>query len=855
LKTESGLCVHHLEDHGIDTVGIGNMAMNNVYTPAYYSTIEEGSRRSAREIVPLVLELTHPRNVVDVGCGPGTWLSVFEEFGIEEYLGIDGDHIDPNLLQIPRDRFVPFDLKNPLQLDRQFDLVVSLEVAEHLPVTHAETFIDSVTSLGPVVLFSAAIPLQWGENHLNGRWPCYWVQHFSKKGYIVVDCLRKTIWNRQNVEPWYAQNMLIFVRQDRIARYPLLKSELERTDVSQLAMVHPDIPRHSIGQVTEKTQWSSAEKICAVQIEITEPMPDISPSGPAERLQCTVELEGARIGMIELPVCEGLVPSHVLADAIAAEFAWPIIGWFFERTVYRDLSLECGPTSMSLHRGALCLADGLTENECPAWLQPHKRVGWAVFLQEIWGRPNWPQARFYDPQTLEAPSTRRRVNDGWLTVEVSDKLPDVLVPSQELDVVPTVGGVPLGVVTVPVERYTVRAQELRAAITGASGFELCRAAVREGLLGRPLEGSASLRDRLAAAASKAAQLPGWSSAPGSARALGCALSPGEPCVMLGRRTQQAFGTSASRRAILPAAAARELVDAAAAAGEPVFEAPHPGERPAHVVYAPELIQRLPERTEKLTVDARSIHPPSDSTQRSADVQAVVTDRLPILVYHRVAPADSPAMARHPVTPEAFEEQLQYLHDTGFYSVRLEEWHTAMEAHEPLPGRAVLITFDGGYLDFLTYAWPLLKQYDFSATVFLVADEIGMSSGWDRVYGEEIALLGWEAIHQIHDEGGEFGSLSASHRPLTALSLAEVVREGARSRVILSRGLGAPIYAFAYPYGEVDPVIEHLIGACGYVFGLSRRPVCSRYHDSPLALPRIEVTGSDGLLEFVAKHSL
>ncbi|MDH4135568.1 MAG: glycosyltransferase [Anaerolineae bacterium] len=646
----------------------------------------------------------------------------------------------------------------------------------------------------------------------------------------------------------------------------------------------------------------------AVRIEVTELIPDISAPAPVERLRCTVELEGTGIGTIDLPVCDGLVPSYVLADAIAAEFAWPILGRFFERTVYRDLSVEREPTGLSLRRGDLRLAEGLPEDEGTFWPQARDRVGWAVFLQEVWARPNWPNERFYDPWALEEAAARRCAADGWFTVEISEDLPDLEVPGQELDVVLTVGGVALGVVTVPVEQSIVRAQELRAALTSASGFELCRAAVREGLLGRSMADPESLRERLAAAASEAAQLPGWLPVPGSAHALGCTLSPGEPGLVLGRRTPEAFGTSASRRAILPAAAACELVEAAAVAGEPVVQVPRPGERPARVVYAPDLIWRPSGSVQKSAASTSgsrlaqvmdaALHRRSDlealfSTQldpwstasspyeparyeqtlalvRSARIARalelacaegyftaqlapqVATDRLPILAYHRVAPAGSPTANCYRVTPEAFEEQLRYLRDAAYYSVRLEEWRAAMIARKPLPGRAVVITFDDGYLDFLTYAWPLLKSYGFSAIVFLVADEVGRSNRWDRVYGEEVPLLGWKEIRQLQDEGVEFGSHSASRQPLTTLSLAEVVREGARSRAILGRGLGVPVKAFAYPYGDVDRVIEHLIGACGYVFGLSRRQDRSTFYDSLLALPRIEVTESDGLPEFVAK---
>jgi peptidoglycan/xylan/chitin deacetylase (PgdA/CDA1 family) len=235
-------------------------------------------------------------------------------------------------------------------------------------------------------------------------------------------------------------------------------------------------------------------------------------------------------------------------------------------------------------------------------------------------------------------------------------------------------------------------------------------------------------------------------------------------------------------------------------------------------------------------------------------QAVVTDRLPILMYHRVAPAGSVTMTRYRVSPEAFEEQLCYLRDAGYYSLRLEEWAAAAEAKKPLVGRAVLITFDDGYLDFQTYAWPLLRRYGFTATVFLVTDAIGQSNAWDWVHGEEIPLLEWQDVGRLQSEGVEFGSHSASHRALTTLSPADVVREGARSRAVLERQLGVPIKAFAFPYGDTDQVVRHLIGACGYIFGLSCRSGLSRFEDSLLALPRIEVTGFDRFEEFIAKLS-
>ena len=126
---------------------------------------------SAKEVVPHILELLRPESVVDVGCGVGSWLAVFREHGIEAFLGVDGAYVDGDLLQIPLEKFLPPDLSKPLQLDRRFDLAVSLEVAEHLPEECAATFVASLVALAPVVAFSAAISHQGGHQNVNEQWP------------------------------------------------------------------------------------------------------------------------------------------------------------------------------------------------------------------------------------------------------------------------------------------------------------------------------------------------------------------------------------------------------------------------------------------------------------------------------------------------------------------------------------------------------------------------------------------------------------------------------------------------------------------------------------------------------------
>ena len=209
------------------------------YTKSFYEEIRNGSRRSAEVIAPLVLELLPVRSVVDVGCGDASWLAVFRKLGIEDILGIDGDYVEPELLQVPRECFQAVDLTKRFALGRVFDLAISLEVAEHLPVDCASAFVESLTRLAPAVLFSAAIPLQGGNHHINEQWPDKWAALFREQNYLTVDCIRKRVWQNDAVEWWYAQNTLLFANAAFLAASPALKAEFERTSLDQLRLVHP----------------------------------------------------------------------------------------------------------------------------------------------------------------------------------------------------------------------------------------------------------------------------------------------------------------------------------------------------------------------------------------------------------------------------------------------------------------------------------------------------------------------------------------------------------------------------------------------------------------------------------------
>jgi SAM-dependent methyltransferase len=211
------------------------------YSRKFFEQLDLESVASARVVVPILRELLQPESVVDVGCGTGAWLSVFVDVGVKDITGVDGQQMEPPLLRIPRHRFIVADLEQPLELKRQYDLVLCLEVAEHLPATAASQLIRTLITLGDVILFSAAIPLQDGTGHVNEQWPDYWAHHFEAHGYVLIDCLRTLIWDEPTVQPFIAQNLLLYVKQSYLASNERLQRERQRAAGLPLRLVHPRV--------------------------------------------------------------------------------------------------------------------------------------------------------------------------------------------------------------------------------------------------------------------------------------------------------------------------------------------------------------------------------------------------------------------------------------------------------------------------------------------------------------------------------------------------------------------------------------------------------------------------------------
>jgi hypothetical protein len=250
----------------------GNMSteeIRNMYNTEFYKAHRDDSFRSAEVIVPLILSVFPVDSVVDIGCGVGTWLSVFRACGVNSIRGFDVNDlpgedyfVNKNCIENGCD----FSSKDFL-LNIKSDLGICLEVGEHLPDEAAGDLVANLVNMSPVIVFSAAFPGQSGLNHVNEQPPWYWRDKFDANGYMEIDFLRPLIWSDARVCWWYRQNITSFVHPDylneNISALELAERYKQNSDINRLTPVSEWILKRQFEQrdVLLKNNLHEIEKI------------------------------------------------------------------------------------------------------------------------------------------------------------------------------------------------------------------------------------------------------------------------------------------------------------------------------------------------------------------------------------------------------------------------------------------------------------------------------------------------------------------------------------------------------------------------------------------------------------------
>jgi peptidoglycan/xylan/chitin deacetylase (PgdA/CDA1 family) len=214
-------------------------------------------------------------------------------------------------------------------------------------------------------------------------------------------------------------------------------------------------------------------------------------------------------------------------------------------------------------------------------------------------------------------------------------------------------------------------------------------------------------------------------------------------------------------------------------------------------------------------------------------------KLTILMYHKID--DVPPDARYPgnyVSPALFAQQLDALLEWGYQTINFDEWLRYRSGGARFVVRPVIITFDDGYTCFDRNAWPALQQRGMTATVFLVAGQIGGTNAWDSDERQE-RLLDARRIRELQREGVRFGSHSLTHPALARLSEREAMHELAESRTRLGDLLDKPPDVFAYPFSNQNAEVRRLAREAGYLAAVRGGGRMNTRRTDPYGLRRIK----------------
>ena len=225
-------------------------------------------------------------------------------------------------------------------------------------------------------------------------------------------------------------------------------------------------------------------------------------------------------------------------------------------------------------------------------------------------------------------------------------------------------------------------------------------------------------------------------------------------------------------------------------------------------------------------------------------------RLPILMYHSISDDAEPGV--HPyfrvaTSPQRFAEHLDVLRQHGWKGVSLEEGISELAAAtRAQPKKQVAITFDDGFRDFHSTAWPLLKDRGFTATMFLATDFIGSEH---RLFKSRPCMT-WREISECRRSGIRFGSHTASHPSLPTLGWDGIERELEASKQAIERELGEPVVSFAHPYAfpierrGYSERFKVLLGRAGYRISVTTMVGRATCASDLLCLPRLPVNQED-----------
>ncbi len=225
-------------------------------------------------------------------------------------------------------------------------------------------------------------------------------------------------------------------------------------------------------------------------------------------------------------------------------------------------------------------------------------------------------------------------------------------------------------------------------------------------------------------------------------------------------------------------------------------------------------------------------------------------RIPVLLYHRVDTEADRKWRRFCVAPENFAAQMRWLAEQRFTTIHLGQLLDYYRRHLPVPAKPIVITFDDGYFCNYSRAFPIMRQYGFVATVFLLYNFVRHDLA-APCEGRQ-SFMAWPEILAMQEAEWEFHSHGLSHRRMPEMSVDELASEIGQSKQLLAAKLGRPVEFFCYPFSKFNLAVRDVVRASGYLGACGGPPFFDGGPRDDFAIGRTEILWSDSLRQFIFK---
>lgn len=208
--------------------------------------------------------------------------------------------------------------------------------------------------------------------------------------------------------------------------------------------------------------------------------------------------------------------------------------------------------------------------------------------------------------------------------------------------------------------------------------------------------------------------------------------------------------------------------------------------------------------------------------------------IAVLMYHSISTIPGNSLG---VPVKQFSEEMEWLHRQSYHALSLEEFYQALVKKTPVPDKPIVLTFDDGYSDNYSEAWPTLRQNGFKATFFVVTNSIGPG------------MMNWDQLNDLKSQGNSIGSHTVHHFDLATLTIKQQENELKSSKQELEDRLGIREQALCFPSGRYNKTTLELMPQLGYSLGFTTNPGKVHLGDDLLTLKRVRISGGMSLASF------